>query len=444
MAAAASRGKRAVVCIRSSSEDEEEGEASESEFDSESEEEPESEEESYEEELISEDGSGSSNDDADEDSEDGDDESKGKSTVEERCNKVVDLLRGGKNLNVLKLEECRAYLRKHELRITGTKETSITRILEHWRIKDGNGVKLYPESTFVINCTGDVCRGDIVKFKQRVYEKFNKVKKGGGAKIIGKRIVAGRVVSESYGADKQQHTFSPWPNESERSRILAEKHSRGAAARHIRAISKAKATNGGAKRKKNSSTTKAPPNKKCKKDTQLVTEKKKQNFVKKAGSYSRDGKAKMRKTAKKRNTGSSSTHCNTKISEVANTRNPGSSFSHPEQYSYLPIHTDHYYPQSNPYNIYNHKSAEAFHRNYNQTSSHNFGISSSAARIPNVHMLHGYNTGFVPYARDQMSTRVSYVTHPYDGNPQFQLDPRRRVAFDDRAAGHQFHEWRRH
>lgn len=40
---------------------------------------------------------------------------------------------GRKHLDALKLEECKTYLRKHELRISGTKATCIKRILEHWR-----------------------------------------------------------------------------------------------------------------------------------------------------------------------------------------------------------------------------------------------------------------------------------------------------------------------
>ncbi|CAL5350305.1 unnamed protein product [Camellia sinensis] len=65
-------------------------------------------------------------------------------------------------------------------------------------IKDGNAETLYPRSSFAINCTGDVCKGDVVLFTQKVYKKF------------GKRTIAGRVVKESYGAAKQQHTFKTY------------------------------------------------------------------------------------------------------------------------------------------------------------------------------------------------------------------------------------------
>ncbi|KAJ8479414.1 hypothetical protein OPV22_023141 [Ensete ventricosum] len=198
-----------------------------------------------------------------------------RSTDEERCNKVIDLLKRKRSLDTLKLEDCKSYLRKHGLRLSGTRSTCIKRILEHYRLKDGNGEKLYPRSSFVINCTGDVCKGDVVLFRQRVYDKFDKVSRS--ADIIGKRIISGRVVKESYGAAKQQHTFTVevlwckgkralpplfpllvkgrnlyrlktfrqrWSNELERSKVLAEKHQRGAAARRTRELSKAKSGKG--------------------------------------------------------------------------------------------------------------------------------------------------------------------------------------------------------
>ncbi|MQL74079.1 hypothetical protein Taro_006427 [Colocasia esculenta] len=138
-------------------------------------------------------------------------------------------------------------------------------------LKDGDGEKLYPKSSFLINCTGDVCTGDVILFKQKVYDKYDKITRGGN--IIGRRTIAGKVVKESYGAAKAQHTFTVeilwskgvkplpalypllvkgrnlyrlktfrqhWNNEIERSKVLAEKHRRGAAARHARAIGKAK------------------------------------------------------------------------------------------------------------------------------------------------------------------------------------------------------------
>lgn len=104
--------------------------------------------------------------------------------------------------------------------------------------------------------------------------------------FLGKRTIAGRVVKESYGAAKQQHTFTievlwskgikklpplfpllvkgrnlyklktfrqPWNNERERQKVLAEKHQRGAAARRVRSMKKTQkacSKNRGVKRQK--------------------------------------------------------------------------------------------------------------------------------------------------------------------------------------------------
>ncbi|XP_073041098.1 uncharacterized protein [Primulina eburnea] len=206
----------------------------------------------------------SENEDEDEDRADEDDEV---STY----NKIIKFLQGRADLQELKLVECKVYLRRHGLRLSGTKEECIERIKEHWRLKDGNGEAFYPRSSFTINCTGDVCKGDVVLFNQRVYESFNKMRRHGN--VLGRRTVVGRIVKESYGAAKQQHTFtvevlwskgtkklaplSPllvkgrnlykmktfrqcWKNEGERLNILAEKHMRGAAARSIKALRRRK------------------------------------------------------------------------------------------------------------------------------------------------------------------------------------------------------------
>lgn len=103
-------------------------------------------------------------------------------------------------------------------------------------------------------------------------------------KVLGIRTVAGRVVKESYGAAKQQHTFTvevlwtkglkklpplfpllvkgrnlyrlkthrkPWKNEADRRKVLAEKHKRGSVARYRRAKRKnALSTNKGVKSRK--------------------------------------------------------------------------------------------------------------------------------------------------------------------------------------------------
>ena len=120
------------------------------------------------------------------------------------------------------------------------------------------------DSEFPITCTGDVVAGDVIRFTEGVF--------GGSRdrpKKVGDRTIVARVLRESYGADKQQHTFSieviessghqplkpgalttrkgrniyrngtqrkPWPEEADRTAALDEKHTRGAAARKQRAI----------------------------------------------------------------------------------------------------------------------------------------------------------------------------------------------------------------
>ncbi|XP_022739336.1 uncharacterized protein LOC111291702 isoform X2 [Durio zibethinus] len=148
---------------------------------------------------------------------------------ESLCNLVIALLKEGGELESLSLKQCKAYLRIRGLRITGTKAVCQQRILEHWR--------------------------------------FNKVKRHG--RLLGSRTVAGRVVKESYGKAKQQHTFTVevlwskgtkkfpplfpllvkgrnlyklktyrqrWSSEAERRNVLAEKHRRGKAARLVKAM----------------------------------------------------------------------------------------------------------------------------------------------------------------------------------------------------------------
>ncbi|PIN09557.1 DNA helicase [Handroanthus impetiginosus] len=164
----------------------------------------------------------------------------------------------------LKVEECKIYLRKHGLRLSGKKETLIQRIKEHIDISNGGGEKKYPASSFVFNCKGDACMGDVVMFEQNVYEVFNVASRSANGPPCGTRVVAGLIVKESYGAAKQQHTFTievlwskgkkplpplhqllikgrnlyrlktmrqKWDDEGERQKILSEKHARGGVAR---------------------------------------------------------------------------------------------------------------------------------------------------------------------------------------------------------------------
>ncbi|KAK9067089.1 hypothetical protein SSX86_014414 [Deinandra increscens subsp. villosa] len=182
-------------------------------------------------------------------------------SCDKRRDRSDSLNEGGNDLQELSLYECKTYLRKHGMRVSGTKEECVQRIKEHGRLKDGSFESLYPRSSFSINCTGDACRGDVVLFKQKMYDSQRNT--------IGRRTVAGRVVKESYGASTQQHTFSievlwskwfkelnplsillikgrnlyrfgtfrqPWKSEAERSKVLREKHERGRVARHKRKL----------------------------------------------------------------------------------------------------------------------------------------------------------------------------------------------------------------
>ncbi|XVE82754.1 hypothetical protein DITRI_Ditri16bG0031300 [Diplodiscus trichospermus] len=251
------KAKRSLISLSSSEEDDE----------------PETEEEEEEEEDDDISFSGSSGDETEEEEEE--EETEGKNSEdnyrtendESLCNRVIALLKEGSESESLSLKECKAYLRNHGLRITGTKAVCQQRILEHWRIKDGKGEAFYPISSFFINCTGDVCNGDVILFTQKVYEKFDKVTRCG--RLLGRRTIAGRVVKESYGKAKQQHTFTVevlwskgrkkllplfpllvkgrnlyklktyrqlWDDEAERRNVLAEKHRRGRAARLVKAM----------------------------------------------------------------------------------------------------------------------------------------------------------------------------------------------------------------
>ncbi|MCO5587453.1 hypothetical protein L7F22_041402 [Adiantum nelumboides] len=80
---------------------------------------------------------------------------------------TVALLKDERKLTI---EDSKAYLRKHGLRLAGSKQVLIDRIKEHVQVKDDQGLTKYPEATFTINCQGDACMGDIVLFKQRVYD----------------------------------------------------------------------------------------------------------------------------------------------------------------------------------------------------------------------------------------------------------------------------------
>ncbi|XVE51816.1 hypothetical protein DITRI_Ditri02bG0071300 [Diplodiscus trichospermus] len=181
---------------------------------------------------------------------------------------VEKIIKAGK-LEKLKVDECKIYLRKNGLRLSGNKDILIRRIKEHLEISNGGGEKKYPISSFVLNCKGDACTSDVVMFEQNVYEMFNVASRSASGPPCGTRIVAGRIVKESYGTAKQQHTFTievlwskgekplpplhpllikgrnlyrlktlrqRWEDEGERQKVLMEKHSRGSLARSDREV----------------------------------------------------------------------------------------------------------------------------------------------------------------------------------------------------------------
>jgi len=106
---------------------------------------------------------------------------------------------------------------------------------------------------YTIDCTGDACVGDEVEFERAIFSgSFRK------PKFVGTETIRGKIIFDSYGAQKQQHTFTlllengektlikgrnlyrngcrrkPWDDEGKRSLVLAEKHERGNCARNAR------------------------------------------------------------------------------------------------------------------------------------------------------------------------------------------------------------------
>ncbi|KAI0498538.1 hypothetical protein KFK09_019426 [Dendrobium nobile] len=299
----------------------------------------------------------------------------GKPTDKDHRDKVVNLLRQrSKKLHVLKLEECKAYLRKHDLMISGTKETCIRRIIEHWRL------------------------GDVVMFKQRVYDKFSKVSRNG--KVIGKRTIAGRVVKESYGSAKQQHTFTRWANEADRSKVLEEKHRRGATARHVRASNKARVS-AGSKRKRSLTDSKQHQIKRQKKPSEASTSGRNQpnsyNNAKAHTKYSSNNKIRANSSSPKH-----SKKLKTKTSSYTNTREV-------DQYTQKP---------SSP-NIFDNSHPDLHQRNkfaVPQVSRERFIMQPYSAYASQFdhrgHLSHHYSTSISPY--DSRSSGHFFAPDFYD------------------------------
>lgn len=110
------------------------------------------------------------------------------------------------------------------------------------------------EHAYNIDCTGDVCCGDTVFFIKDIWGGSYRKPKWEGLELLG----GAKVIKDSYGVDKQQHTFTlqfgsgekmlikgrnlyrygtlrkKWDNEDERKKIVEEKHLRGNKARKAR------------------------------------------------------------------------------------------------------------------------------------------------------------------------------------------------------------------
>lgn len=109
------------------------------------------------------------------------------------------------------------------------------------------------DSEYSIGCTGDAVVGDEVRFERAMFSGSFR-----NAKFAGFETITGKIVRDSYGRDKQQHTFTIergdlallkikgrnlyangtyrklWTDESQRHAAADEKHVRGDAARAAR------------------------------------------------------------------------------------------------------------------------------------------------------------------------------------------------------------------
>jgi hypothetical protein len=116
------------------------------------------------------------------------------------------------------------------------------------------------DNEYHTNCTGDACLGDEVRFERAVFTGSYRA-----AKFAGYELITGVIVNDSYGAEKQQHTFTLllpdgskarikgrnlyanglyrklWADESKRILALNEKHARGDKARNARDIRRCEA-----------------------------------------------------------------------------------------------------------------------------------------------------------------------------------------------------------
>lgn len=110
------------------------------------------------------------------------------------------------------------------------------------------------DANYTVCCTGDAVVGDEVRFERATFTGSFR-----NAKFAGFETVTGKIVKDSYGKDKQQHTFTIalegggdlrikgrnlyangtyrklWADESQRRTVADEKHARGDSARAARA-----------------------------------------------------------------------------------------------------------------------------------------------------------------------------------------------------------------
>ncbi len=113
------------------------------------------------------------------------------------------------------------------------------------------------DDIYYLNCTGDCVVGDEVRFERATFTGSYT-----NPKFAGYELITGKIIKDSYGAAKQQHTFTlllpngatmrikgrnlyangthrkPWLDESERKQAQIEKHDRGTIARKTRSIRK--------------------------------------------------------------------------------------------------------------------------------------------------------------------------------------------------------------
>jgi len=109
------------------------------------------------------------------------------------------------------------------------------------------------DDIYTINTTGDCVVGDEVSFERATFTGSFR-----NAKFAGFELIQGKIINDSYGRDKQQHTFTiellngskitikgrnlyanstyrkQWLDESLRGQVADEKHARGAKARAAR------------------------------------------------------------------------------------------------------------------------------------------------------------------------------------------------------------------